>query len=235
MSRLRVHCFGVSLDGYGAGPSQDLQHPLGRPVMVVHPHVACVQNLDGGERGVRQPHRRTFEARGSWAQHGPSAGVADFDWKGWWGDEPVYHCRCSCDTPRVDQGGATFTSCRNPRRSNARAAANGKDAPWWRRGDVRESAREAGRRPALRRAAGCSERRNLFRDLDLDALGTRSTRRSPAAGDARVRAPARLVQVLCVRLQLTEPQVPEEAQAEASPAAQAEERKSKYHGHGTEA
>src|ERR1700761_3142952 len=29
MAKLRVHGFGVSLDGYAAGPDQDLENPLG--------------------------------------------------------------------------------------------------------------------------------------------------------------------------------------------------------------
>ena len=29
MAKLRVNCFSISLDGFGAGPRQDLQHPLG--------------------------------------------------------------------------------------------------------------------------------------------------------------------------------------------------------------
>lgn len=29
MAKLRVHCFSISLDGYGAGPDQSLEHPLG--------------------------------------------------------------------------------------------------------------------------------------------------------------------------------------------------------------
>jgi hypothetical protein len=29
MPKLRVHCFAMSLDGYGAGPNQDLDNPLG--------------------------------------------------------------------------------------------------------------------------------------------------------------------------------------------------------------
>ena len=29
MARLRVHCFAISIDGYGAGPSQSLENPMG--------------------------------------------------------------------------------------------------------------------------------------------------------------------------------------------------------------
>src|SRR5262245_51458203 len=29
VSKVRVQSFAISIDGYGAGPSQDLQHPLG--------------------------------------------------------------------------------------------------------------------------------------------------------------------------------------------------------------
>jgi hypothetical protein len=36
MSRLRVNAFGVSIDGYGAGPDQDLDNPMGVGGMVLH-------------------------------------------------------------------------------------------------------------------------------------------------------------------------------------------------------
>ena len=29
MSKLRVHSFSISIDGFGAGPNQDLENPLG--------------------------------------------------------------------------------------------------------------------------------------------------------------------------------------------------------------
>ena len=36
MPKLRVHCFAMSLDGYGAGPNQDLDNPLGVGGVALH-------------------------------------------------------------------------------------------------------------------------------------------------------------------------------------------------------
>ncbi len=36
MSRLRVDAFGISIDGYGAGPGQALDHPMGVGGMALH-------------------------------------------------------------------------------------------------------------------------------------------------------------------------------------------------------
>jgi len=36
MGKLGVNCFSVSLDGFGAGPNQDLQNPLGVGGMALH-------------------------------------------------------------------------------------------------------------------------------------------------------------------------------------------------------
>ena len=103
MPRVRVHSFGVSLDGYGAGPRQDLQNPLGvngPELMDWFFHTRIWRNmhgLEGGETGV--DHRmaeRGFENIGAWIlgrnMFGPVRGPwPDESWKGWWGDEPPYH------------------------------------------------------------------------------------------------------------------------------------------------
>ena len=36
MSKLRVHCFAISLDGYGAGPDQNRENPLGVGGVALH-------------------------------------------------------------------------------------------------------------------------------------------------------------------------------------------------------
>ncbi len=103
MSRLRVLSFGVSLDGYGAGPNQSLQNPLG-----VHgPEVMewflntrvwrQMHGQDGGETGVDNGMaKESFAGIGAWIlgrnMFGPVRGPwPDDSWKGWWGDEPPYH------------------------------------------------------------------------------------------------------------------------------------------------
>jgi dihydrofolate reductase len=101
--KVRVLCFSVSLDGFGAGPMQDLPNPLG----VGGPELfqwffnsrvwRRMQGLEGGETGVdNQMAERGFEGVGAWIlgrnMFGPVRGPwPDESWKGWWGEEPPYH------------------------------------------------------------------------------------------------------------------------------------------------
>jgi dihydrofolate reductase len=103
VSRLRVLSFGISLDGYGAGPRQDLQNPLG----VGGPELMewfvptrtwrRMQGHDDGETGVDDGiAARGFAGIGAWIlgrnMFGPVRGPwPDENWKGWWGEEPPYH------------------------------------------------------------------------------------------------------------------------------------------------
>ena len=103
MSRLRVQSFAISLDGYGAGPHQDLQHPLGvnGPEMMEWFFSTRVwramHGQAGGETGVdNQMAEQGFAGIGAWIlgrnMFGPVRGPwPDDSWKGWWGDEPPYH------------------------------------------------------------------------------------------------------------------------------------------------
>ncbi len=103
MARLRVNSFSISLDGYGAGPHQDLEHPLGVGGEDVHEWVVntrTFKNLYGGgsgETGVDDDFaERGFANVGAWVlgrnMFGPVRGAwPDDTWKGWWGDEPPYH------------------------------------------------------------------------------------------------------------------------------------------------
>ena len=104
MTKLRVHSFSVSLDGYGAGPSQSLQDPLGVGGMKLHHWAWGTRTLrqmfgnEGGSTGVDDElARRGFANVGAWIlgrnMFGPVRGAwPDDHWKGWWGDEPPYHC-----------------------------------------------------------------------------------------------------------------------------------------------
>lgn len=103
MARLRVSCFSLSLDGYGAGPNQDLQNPLGVGGMALHEWFFPTRTFrrmigqEGGEEGVDND----FAARGFVGvgarilgrnMFGPIRGPwPDDAWKGWWGDNPPYH------------------------------------------------------------------------------------------------------------------------------------------------
>jgi len=103
MSKLRVQCFSLSIDGFGAGPNQDLANPLGVGGMAVHGWVLPTRTFQqmhgdgGGESGIDDDFaRRGFEGIGAWIlgrnMFGPVRGAwPDDSWKGWWGDNPPYH------------------------------------------------------------------------------------------------------------------------------------------------
>lgn len=103
MSRLLVQSFALSLDGYGAGPGQDLQNPLGRGGMALMEWFfptrlwRSMQGQEDGEAGVDNGWaERGFAGIGAWIlgrnMFGPVRGPwLDDGWRGWWGDEPPYH------------------------------------------------------------------------------------------------------------------------------------------------
>jgi dihydrofolate reductase len=104
MSRLRVNAFTVSADGFGAGPDQSLEHPLGRGGEDLHgwfiptrTFQQKVQRKDGGTAGADDDFAaRSFENLGAWIMgrnmFGPVRGAwPNYDWKGWWGANPPYH------------------------------------------------------------------------------------------------------------------------------------------------
>ncbi len=194
MSRLRVLCFGVSLDGYGAGPDQSLQDPLGRrgPELMTwfFPTRAWrgMQGQDDGETGVDdRMAAKGFEGIGAWIlgrnMFGPVRGPwPDDNWKGWWGEEPPYHVPVFVLThharpPLAMAGGTTFhfvTDGIESALAQAKAAAGGRDVrlgggvstvrQYLRAGLVDDMHLAVG--PAL---LGAGE--HLFQGLDLPALG----------------------------------------------------------------
>ncbi len=103
MTRLRVHCFAISIDGYGAGPHQDLENPLGLGGMALHDWAFATRTFqkmfgsDGGATGVDDDFAaRGFTNIGAWIigrnMFGPIRGAwPDDQWKGWWGEDPPYH------------------------------------------------------------------------------------------------------------------------------------------------
>lgn len=102
MAKLRVHSFALSLDGYGAGPRQDLEHPLGvgGPALMEWFFPTRLwrrmQGQDGGETGVdNELAEQGFAGIGAWIlgrnMFGPVRGPwPDERWQGWWGEEPPY-------------------------------------------------------------------------------------------------------------------------------------------------
>lgn len=103
MTKLRVHSFSISIDGYGAGPHQDLDNPLGVGGATLHEWVFATrtfQKLFGSEAGATGVDddfaARGFSNIGAWIigrnMFGPIRGAwPDDQWKGWWGENPPYH------------------------------------------------------------------------------------------------------------------------------------------------
>jgi dihydrofolate reductase len=103
MPKLRVHCFAISLDGYGAGPHQDQNNPLGVGGMALHGWAFATRTFqrmfgnDGGTTGIDEDFAaRGFSNVGAWIlgrnMFGPVRGQwPDDTWRGWWGDNPPYH------------------------------------------------------------------------------------------------------------------------------------------------
>jgi dihydrofolate reductase len=147
MPLVRVHGFGVSLDGFGAGARQNLQNPLGErgpEIMEWFFPTRMFQQMfgkDQGETGVdNSMAERGFEGVGAWIlgrnMFGPVRGPwPDESWKGWWGDEPSYHAPVFVLThharaPIEMKGGTTFhfvTDGIHSALEQAKAAAKGKD------------------------------------------------------------------------------------------------------------
>jgi dihydrofolate reductase len=147
MSAVRVQSLAVSLDGFAAGPRQDLQNPLGvrGPELMewfFHTDVwKTMHGLGEGEKGIDNDMAlQGFDNIGAWilGRHmfGPVRGPwPDESWKGWWGDDPPYHVPAFVLThhPRAPipmKGGTTFHFVTDGIRSaleQAKAAAGGKD------------------------------------------------------------------------------------------------------------
>lgn len=125
MSRLRVHSFAISIDGYGAGPNQSLENPLGVGGVALHEWSFATRTIrqmfgsEGGTTGIDDQFiARGFTNIGAWIMgrnmFGPVRGPwPDEAWKGWWGDDPPYHVPAFVLTkhPRASiamAGGTTF-------------------------------------------------------------------------------------------------------------------------------
>jgi dihydrofolate reductase len=147
MSKLRVHSFSISIDGYGAGPNQDLEHPLGVGGPELFDwffHTRTWQRMHGNEDSEAGPDdaiaARGFDGIGAWIlgrnMFGPIRGPwPDDNWKGWWGDEPPYHTPVFVLThhPRAPlrmKGGTVFSFVTDGIQAalqQARDAAGGRD------------------------------------------------------------------------------------------------------------
>ena len=148
MSKLRVESFTISLDGFGAGPDQTLNQPLGVGGTALHTWAFATRTVqkqlfgsDSGEDGIDEDFAaRGFSNVGAWIlgrnMFGPVRGPwPDESWRGWWGENPVYHVPVFVLThharpPLVMEGGTTFhfvTEGPEVALERARKAAAGKD------------------------------------------------------------------------------------------------------------
>ncbi len=148
MIKLRVLSFGLSIDGYGAGPRQDLKNPLGVGGQVLLDWSRASRTwrkrhgAEGGdESGVDEEFgARGFRDIGAWIMgrnnFGPVRGPwPDQSWKGWWGENPPFHTGVVVLThhehPAIEmKGGTTFyfvTSGIDAALKKAVAEADGKD------------------------------------------------------------------------------------------------------------
>jgi dihydrofolate reductase len=209
MAKLRVNCFATSIDGYGAGPDQSLENPMGIGGMALHEWVFPTRTFqkmfgkEGGSAGVDDAFAaRGFENIGAWIlgrnMFGPVRGAwPDDSWKGWWGDEPPYHTPVFVLTnhpraPIVMEGGTTFhfvTDGIEAALARAKEAANGRDV---RLGGGAATIRQylrAGLVDEMHLAVapillGSGE--SLLEGIDVPALGYQRTEHVPAASATHV-------------------------------------------------
>lgn len=148
MTRVRVESFTISLDGYGAGPNQNIDNPLGEGGEQLHEWFVATRTFrqahgeEGGEEGNIDDDfaARGFKNIGAWIlgrnMFGPIRGPwPDMNWKGWWGDNPPYHVPVFILThharPSIRmEGNTTFhfvTGGIHEALDRARKAANGMD------------------------------------------------------------------------------------------------------------
>ena len=147
MARVTVRSFSISIDGFGAGPQQSLENPLGVGGKALHEWAFATRTFqrmfgkDGGATGIDDDFAaRGFENIGAWIlgrnMFGPVRGPwPDESWKGWWGENPPYHTPVFVLThharPDLSMDGKTtfhFVSDGiHAALQRALAAANGKD------------------------------------------------------------------------------------------------------------
>ena len=204
MPKLRVSAFTISLDGYGAGPGQNLEHPLGRGGEAMHEWFFPTRTFqrmhsgqDEGTTGIDdQFAARGFENIGAWIMgrnmFGPVRGTwPDHSWRGWWGANPPYHVPVFVLThharpPLEMEGGTTFhfvTDGIEAALKRAHSAAAGRDV---RIGGGAATIRQFLSAKLLDEIhlavspilLGAGE--SLFAGLDLSALGYRVTEHVPS-------------------------------------------------------
>ena len=209
MSELRVASFSVSLDGYSAGPDQSLENPLGVGGVELHQWVfptATFQRMHGqggGVTGVDDDFAaRGFRNVGAWIlgrnMFGPVRGPwPDESWRGWWGEEPPYHCDVYVLThharaPLAMAGGTTFhfvTDGIHAALERARASAKGQDVRLGGGADTVRQYLRAGLVDEIHLAiapVALGRGESPFAGVDLRALGFRCVEHVPTAAATHV-------------------------------------------------
>jgi dihydrofolate reductase len=204
VGRVRVAGFSVSLDGFGAGPEQSLNAPLGQRGPELFQWFFGTKTFkamvgqEGGTQGVDEDFaHRSMDGFGAFIlgrnMFGPVRGPwPDESWKGWWGDNPPYHAPTFILTrharaPIVMEGGTTFhfvTQGIHAALEQARAAAGDRDVKIGGGVATVRQYLQAGLIDELHLALspvvlGGGEA--LFAGLDLPALGYRVTQSTPSA------------------------------------------------------
>ena len=202
LGRVRVAGFGVSLDGFGAGPEQSLQDPLGKRGPELHRWFFGTRTFKamfgqgGGSEGVDESFaHRSMDGFGAFIlgrnMFGPIRGEwPDDSWKGWWGDNPPYHAPTFVLThharePLVMEGGTTFhfvTDGIHAALERARDAAGDRDVKIGGGVSTVRQYLQAGLIDELHFALspvllGCGEA--MFAGLNLPTLGYRVTQSTP--------------------------------------------------------
>jgi dihydrofolate reductase len=205
MSRLVARCFSISIDGYGSGPEQSLNDPMGKGGMALHSWfmgTKSFQTMIGKAGGAADSIDEGFASQGfanigAWIlgrnMFGPVRGPwPNYDWQGWWGEVPPYHCPVYVLTnhsrPDLQLADTTFhfvTDGLQAALTRAKAAAGGKDV---RLGGGVDTLRQAFRGRHIDEAhlavspvlLGKGEA--VFAGLDLPALGYSVTRQVAGEG-----------------------------------------------------
>jgi dihydrofolate reductase len=194
VSSVRVNCFSVSLDGFGAGPSQSIENPLGEGGPALHEWIyptRTFQKMYGNEPGTTGPDddfaARGMENIGAWIlgrnMFGPVRGEwPDESWQGWWGDNPPYHTDVFVLThharaPQKMAGGTTFhfvTDGIHAALERARASARDKDVRIGGGADIIRQYLNAGLIDTMHLAVSpvvLGAGQNLLAGMDLRTLG----------------------------------------------------------------
>jgi dihydrofolate reductase len=210
MSKLRVHCFAISLDGYGAGPDQNRENPLGVGGVALHEWVFPTRTFQkmlfgktGGTTGIDDDFAaRGIENIGAWIlgrnMFGPIRGPwPDESWKGWWGDNPPYHVPVfvltnNARAPVAMDGGTTFhfvTDGIHAALKRATESANGRDVRLGGGVSTIRQYLQVGLVDEMHVAIspvllGAGE--HLFSGIDLPKLGYRRTEHVPTANATHI-------------------------------------------------